>query len=151
MDTGKVSASESKGKRKRAPNFSRDEVLCMQEVISKGDNIKTINCKFSNTVTNKMKTQLWECIAREVSNLGFCLRSPQDCSNKWQNLKRESKEAYTEEKIYMRGTGGGPKTDGMTCSQAAVVDMLKDTASFSGITGGLDSDEAGMCLLFNKF
>lgn len=144
MESGDISAAEGKQKRKRSPNFSKDEVLLMQEIIGKGDNLSLINGKFCSTLTNKKKHDLWDSIAKDVSNLGFCARSSQDCSNKWQNMKREAKECYTEEKLHMRGTGGGPKKAAMACSQVQVVDMLKDTASFSGIKGGLDTDEPGM-------
>ncbi|KAH3841161.1 hypothetical protein DPMN_114619 [Dreissena polymorpha] len=89
---------------------------------------------------------MWTKIAEVISAQGIAVRTADECSNKWQNLKRESKAAVTSEKLERRKTGGGTLTLTAVADEQKVriVEMYKDSASFNGIIGGLDSDEAGL-------
>ena len=54
-------------------------------------------------MNNKIKKDKWAKIAEEISAQGVALRSAaEECSNKWQNLKRESKAAVTSVKLERR-------------------------------------------------
>ncbi|XP_052279813.1 uncharacterized protein LOC127877718 [Dreissena polymorpha] len=91
-----------------------------------------------------MKKDMWTKIAEVISAQGIAVRTADECSNKWQNLKRESKAAVTSEKLERRKTGGGTLTLTAVADEQKVriAEMYKDSASFNGIIGGLDSDEA---------
>ena len=148
-DKCKTSAA-SAGKRKRDRNFTAEEGLLLQELVMRDDNLSIINDRLNNDLTNKKKRKVWEDISTQVSNLGFCERSPLDCSTRWQIIKRKAKEVYTDDKLERMGNGGGPKTIHIKESQMQVIDTLKDNANFSWIRGGLDTDEPGMYLIIHQ-
>lgn len=57
-----------------------------------------------NTVTNKVKADIWKNISAKVSAVGVANRSVQDLKDKWRGLKTEA----IRRKNSQRDTGGGP-------------------------------------------
>ncbi|KAH3741518.1 hypothetical protein DPMN_048243 [Dreissena polymorpha] len=146
-DASSVTSPEIKRK-KRSINFSNTEILKLEELVKDEKTFSILTNKFSNTVNNKMKKDMWTKIAEVISAQpqGIAVRTADECSNKWQNLKRESKAAVTSEKLERRKTGGGTLTLTAVADEQKVriAEMYKDSASFNEIIGGLDSDEAGL-------
>uniref|UniRef100_A0A915LQ40 Regulatory protein zeste n=1 Tax=Meloidogyne javanica TaxID=6303 RepID=A0A915LQ40_MELJA len=64
---------------------------------------------------------------------------------KWHNLKRESKKKYAAEQKYLRGTGGGPGNLANTNDpvHSAIISCFGNSASFSGVPGGLETEIKG--------
>ncbi|XP_052254273.1 uncharacterized protein LOC127860306 isoform X2 [Dreissena polymorpha] len=140
-DASSVTSPEIKRK-KRSINFSNTEILKFEELVKDEKTFSILTNKFSNTVNNKMKKDMWTKIAEVISAQGIAVRTADECSNKWQNLKRESKAAVTSEKLERRKTGRGTLTAVADEQKVRIAEMYKDSASFNGIIGGLDSDEA---------
>jgi hypothetical protein len=86
-------------------------------------------------VTNIKKQEMWADVTRRVNALGVCLRTEAEVKNKWRNMSRGAKEKFTQERKEMSKTGGGPATQ----AEENIINALKDTASFKGIDGGLES------------
>jgi len=66
----------------------------------------------------RMKKNAWLKIEREFNcQLIETHRTADILKNKYINLKRKVKKQYAEEKVYHRGTGGGPSVFfGVVCS-----------------------------------
>ncbi|KAH3725629.1 hypothetical protein DPMN_051477 [Dreissena polymorpha] len=143
--TADTSSPELKRK-KRNINFISSEILKLEELVKDENTFLILANKFSNTLNNKLKKDMCAKIAEEISAQGVALRSADECSNKWQNLKRESKAAVTSEKLERRKTGGGTLTAVADDKKVRIAELYKDSASFNGIPVGMDSDEAGLFL-----
>ncbi|XP_052778590.1 uncharacterized protein LOC128216037 [Mya arenaria] len=83
----------------------------------------------------------WHRIAGIISSLGFAIRSAEEVSNKWQNIKRIAKEEVTSEKLQRRECGRGLASLKVASEQSQRIVSVHGNASFSGITGGTDTDE----------
>ena len=57
----------------------------------------------------------------------------------WRNMSRGAKEKFTQERKERSKTEGGPAPPGPTQAEENITNALKDTASFKGIDGGLES------------
>ena len=77
---------EIKGKsvRNRGKNFDTREIQLLTELVEK--NIKIINSKFSNTVTNEKKKKIWENITIQINALGVANRTAKEIKTKWINM-----------------------------------------------------------------
>ena len=60
-------------KRARKPNFTAAKCTLLLTVAE--ENINIIKSKFTNAITNKNKSKLWEEITDQVNSLGVCKRS----------------------------------------------------------------------------
>ena len=89
-------------------------------------------------VTNTKK-QMCADVTRRVNGLGVCLRTEAEGKNKWRNMSRGAKEKFTQERKERSKTGGGPVPHRPTQAEENIINVLKDTASFKGIDGGLES------------
>ena len=98
--------SQKSIKRERKKNFSIDEIRVLREEFEKHQEILT--SKFTNTITNKRKTNLWKQITERVNSLGIDSRSLDDIKTKWKNLTSTAKSAHAEHKRERIKTGGGP-------------------------------------------
>ena len=51
----------------------------------------------------------------------------------------KGKKTFTHYRFEQRKTGGGPPPTEISQATAKIIDAMKDTASFSGIPGGIDT------------
>ena len=74
----------SLAKRPGKPNFMPAEcVVIFQEA---EENLSIIKSKFSSTLSNKNKSQVWEEITSVVNALGVCKRSVAEVKEKWKGM-----------------------------------------------------------------
>ena len=74
----------SLAKRPGKPKFMPAEcAVIFQEA---GENLSIIKSKFSSTLSNKNKSQVWEEITSIVNALGVCKRSVVEVKEKWKGM-----------------------------------------------------------------
>ena len=74
----------SLAKRPGNPNFMPAEcAVIFQEA---EENLSIIKSKFSSTLSNKNKSQVWEEITSIVNALGVCKRSVAEVKEKWKGM-----------------------------------------------------------------
>ncbi|XP_063448126.1 uncharacterized protein LOC134727676 [Mytilus trossulus] len=92
---------------------------------------------FSPEVTNQKKNELSKLITEKVNALGVCMRSETEVRNKYRNMCRGAKEKFTNNRMEMGKTGGGPPPTQLTVAEENIVNAMRDSASFIGV-GGLE-------------
>ena len=117
----------------RKKNFSGDEIRVLRERYA--TNKGYLQSSFNNKVTNDGKNKIWADITEAINALGHEIRTINEVKHKWKNLVSTSKAAYHEHKRYRNGTGGGPPKKDPSEETLKVIDLLKDDASFRGLTG----------------
>ncbi|XP_046546178.1 myb/SANT-like DNA-binding domain-containing protein 4 [Haliotis rubra] len=125
-------------KRKRRKNFSAEEENAIQAMFQ--ENAEILNKKFSNEVTNKGKAAIWQKITDCVNNKGVCFRTVDQVKEKWGNMAQKAKKTFSNYKMQQRKTGGGPPPLEMSQATATIIESMKDTASFSGVPGGMETE-----------
>ncbi|CAG2194248.1 unnamed protein product [Mytilus edulis] len=128
----------SKLKRLKKTNFTEGEEDLIQQLVEKHSSI--INGKLTNTVTNQLKKKVWDDIAMKVNSLGVALRTATEVRNKWRNTTRVAKAVYTTHRSELFKTGGGPAPKQPSSAVEKVIHLMKDTTSFRGIQGGLETE-----------
>ena len=124
-------------KRARKPNFSPAEcttILCMAE-----ENLSIIRDKFSNTITNKRKAEVWENITDSINAHGVAKRSVREVKDKWRSIVMGAKREFDAEKQARKKTGGGKEPIPVTSTAEKIISIFGDEPSFSGIHGGIES------------
>ena len=97
---------EAKIKRDRKKNFSTDEIRILREEFETHQ--ETLTSKFSNTVTNEKKKNIWKNVTEKINSLGIEFRNVDEVKIKWKNLCSNAKQMYNELKRERVKTGGGP-------------------------------------------
>ena len=121
------------GCRKRKPNFSAQEIAVITEKFE--ENQAVLKSKFTNTNTNKMKQSVWEEMTIAVNVVGTAQQSVSEVKEKWTNLQRTAKNKLSKFRKEQRKTGGGPPPKVPSQSTDKILELLKDTPSFSGLKG----------------
>jgi hypothetical protein len=94
--------------KKRSTNFSAREETLLVELVRKYKN--KIECKKSDTNTNKIKVQAWIDLSKGYNAIsGDTYRDPKVLRSKYENLKKRTKQKLADEKASKFGTGGGPE------------------------------------------
>ena len=119
--------------RKRKPNFSQNEIAVLTEKVL--ENIDTLQAKLTNIVTNKKKKFQWDEIANAVNVVGHAMRSTQEVREKWKNLQSTAKKEFQQFRREKGKTGGGPAPTEPTTASRAIIDVLEEQPSFSGLHG----------------
>lgn len=114
--------------RKRKPNFSAQEIAIITQKFE--ENQVVLKSKFTNTNTNKMKQNVWEEMTVAVNAVGTAHRSVSEVKEKWTN-----RTAKNELSKGQRKTGGGPPPKLPSKGTDKILELLKDTPSFSGLQG----------------
>lgn len=120
-------------KKKRSSNWDSSEVSLLRQLVEQ--NIKVIREKQTNSLTNKMKNDVWNNIAGQINALGIHSRSLGEVKIKWQNMQSFAKKSFAEVQKHARQTGGGPPAKPLDQVTQNIVEMMKDTASFVGLNG----------------
>ena len=130
-------SNTSKAPRERKGNFTFTESNMISELVT--EQLNLVKGKHSMEVTNIKKQEMWADVTRRVNALGVCLRTEAEVKNKWRNMSRGAKEKFTQERKERSKTGGGPAPQKPTQAEDNITNALKDTVSFKGIDGGLES------------
>ena len=102
------------------------------------ENNDVIRCKFTNTITNAKKEDVWKKITERVNAVGVCERSKDEVREKWSGIQTNAKKAHVKRKMEERRTGGGggvapPAT--ISAIEDTIIDLYAETPSFSGLPG----------------
>lgn len=97
-------------KKLRATNFTAKEEHVLINLVKKYK--YEIECKRTDTNTNKIKANAWLQLAKEYNSMfGDCYRDCKILKNKYENIKKRTKQKFADHKTYIKGTGGGPSKD----------------------------------------
>ena len=66
------------------------------------ENNDVIRCKFTNTITNAKKEDVWKKITERVNAVGVCERSKDEVREKWRGLQTNAKKAHVKRKTEER-------------------------------------------------
>lgn len=96
--------------KKRSTNFSSREESILISLVKKFK--EQIECKKSDTNTNKIKLNAWKRVTNDFNSIsGENYRHLQILRNKYENVKKQSKQKFADEKSFLKKTGGGPPKD----------------------------------------
>ncbi|CAH3164064.1 unnamed protein product, partial [Pocillopora meandrina] len=110
----------------RKPNFTPVECAVIFEQVE--ENIKITNSKFSTTLSNKNKSQVWELITEKANAPGVAKKNYHGKNSKRSTARKK--------------TRGGKKPDALKATTGKIVEPFETDPSFSGILGGIDSVNA---------
>ena len=72
------------------------------------ENLTVIREKFSNTISNKMKAQVWQAISNKVNSLGVAQRTINEVKDKWRSMVGVARKEFNlEKRLRKTETGGG--------------------------------------------
>ncbi|XP_074035390.1 uncharacterized protein [Leptinotarsa decemlineata] len=95
--------------KKRSANFTSKEEHILISLVLKFK--EQIECR-SDTNTNKLKLNAWKRVTNEFNSIsGENYRQLQVLKNKYENIKKRSKQKFAAEKSFLKKTGGGPPED----------------------------------------
>lgn len=110
MFVSKIRKVMEKSNKKRSTNFSSKEENILISLVKKFKD--QIECKRSDTNTNKIKLNAWKRVTNEFNSIsGENYRHLEVLRNKYDNLKKRSKQKFADEKSFLKKTGGGPSKD----------------------------------------
>jgi hypothetical protein len=132
-----MSASTDVNKRPRKSNFSPAECTLLLELAE--GNLCVIREKFSNTLNNKMKANVWKSITDKVNAIGVAKRTTGEIKDKWRTMVSAAKKDYSRSKHQQKKTGGGSAPAPVKETSRRIIELFEDEPSFSGITGGIES------------
>lgn len=78
---------------------------------------------------------MWRKIAEAVNAIGVAMRTTAEVREKWRNLQSQAKKEFSELSKEQKKTGGGPAPKMPSALTAEVIDIFKETPSFTGLEG----------------
>jgi len=126
-------ASSAISHKARKQNFSTSEIALLTEKVE--ENLSLIQSKLTNNVTNQKKNEMWKKIADSVNAVGVAMRTTAEVCEKWRNLHSQAKKEFSELTKEQKKTGGGPAPKMPSALTAKVIDIFKETPSFTGLEG----------------
>ncbi|KYN03425.1 UPF0439 protein C9orf30 like protein [Cyphomyrmex costatus] len=119
-------------------NFSRDEEQLLVALVEKYKLV--IENRKSNATTWKDKEKAWQVIEKEFnSNSGQNVRNSKQLKEKYLNMKKRTKQRFSNEKRYNKQTGGGPHTPvDITDVDIAIKDIIGK--QITGLSNNYDCD-----------
>lgn len=78
---------------------------------------------------------MWKKIADAVNAVGVAMRTTTEVREKRRNLHSQAKKEYSELAKEQKKTGGGPAPKMPSTLIAKVIDLFKETPSFTGLEG----------------
>ena len=131
--------SETRTSRKRQEPLSSAQCFYLIGLFEEDQGI--LLSKENTADTNKKKKAKWTEIAAKFSNrYPECKRQATDLKKKWENMVTTAKKWHAAKKRTRTMTGGGaPLPDPPEYIQH-VAELYKDSANFSGIEGGTESE-----------
>ena len=126
-------SSPANSRKHRKQNFNPSEIAVLTEKVE--ENLTILQSKLTNSVTNQKKNEIWQKIADAVNAVGVTMRTTAEVREKWKSLHSQAKREFTELAKEQKKTGGGPAPKMPSTSTAKIIDLLKDTPSFTGLEG----------------
>ena len=126
-------SSPANSRKHRKQNFNPSEIAVLTEKVE--ENLTILQSKLTNSVTNQKKNEIWQKIADAVNAVGVTVRTTAEVREKWKSLHSQAKREFTELAKEQKKTGGGPAPKMPSTSTAKIIDLLKDTPSFTGLEG----------------
>ena len=117
----------------RKQNFSASEIALLTDKVE--ENISLIQSKLTNSVTNKHKIQIWKEITDAVNAVGVANRTVQEVKDKWKNLQSIAKKEFSSFRRETTKTGGGPAPKPPSLATEKIIEIFKETPSFTGLQG----------------
>lgn len=99
----------------------------------------TLRGKFSSSITNAKKQELWKSITSRINSLGYEKRTANEIRDKWRNMTQIAKKTNSGIIRSQRKTGGGPPDKLPSTTTEKIINLFSAEPSFSGIPGGLES------------
>ena len=121
--------------KKRAIPFSLEEDALLAECYNEFKDV--IDSKLSSKVSAADKARVWSHIGETINAKSptGTKRSVKDVKTRWKNLKRTTKEKFSEQRKSASRTGGGPPAKQMTPVEEHVAELLGSDPSFIGLSG----------------
>ena len=123
----------------RQPNWTGEERKMLRDRYEEHKN--ELEAKFSPSITNNNKVELWQEISDSVSSLGVAKRSVAQCKKKYANMVTTAKTIHNNYKMERSKTGGGIPPRSPPAEITDLISQNKDRPSFSGI-GGFEFTES---------
>ena len=130
-----VQAATQQGK-KRKQYFSSAECALLVDLVER--NVDTLRGKFSSSITNAKKQELWKSITSRINSLGYEKQTANEIRDKWRNMTQVAKKTNSGIIRSQRKTGGGPPDKLPSSTTEKIINLFSDEPSFSGIPGGLE-------------
>lgn len=124
---------QGKQRRPRKTNWSDSEITVLTERVE--EKLDLIRSKFSDSVTNGNKNAAWREIAEAVNAVGVAYRTVQEVRDKWKNMTSAAKKEFSAFGKEQRKTGGGPAPKKPSAGTAKIIEIFKETTSFTGLSG----------------
>jgi hypothetical protein len=107
------------------------------------ENLQVIHSKFTNSITNKTKNEIWAKIAGHVNAIGVAHRSMQEIKDKWKlavetctasgNLQTTAKKEFARQRRSYGQTGGGPPFKKTKEATEKIMRLFENAPSFTGL------------------
>ena len=123
----------------RAKNFSSEEISSLVDLVL--ENKSKLFGALSCSLTFDEKNNVWEDIAKEISQSHGTFRSKEDVSKKWSNVLAKHKPIIIDKVLSARKTGGGSPEAELT-EHEAKLKSIKGKELFEGVQGGIDIGSA---------
>ncbi|XP_074641199.1 uncharacterized protein LOC141898945 [Tubulanus polymorphus] len=137
-----ATCSNEKQLKKRSPNFTKDEMAVLTDVVMKNGDV--LFSKLNNDVTNKLKAKKWGEVASAVNSLGHCVRKPDELKFKWKNMSAKAKCMNSERRKLAHKTGGGPPPENLIKNvdetMEKIISANENREAWVGIDATLDLD-----------
>ena len=121
----------------RKKNFSASEIAILTEKVE--ENLSIIQSKLTNSVTNQKKNEIWCKIADAVNAVGVARRTTTEVREKWKNLHAQAKKEFTELAKEQKKTGGGEAPKMPSAATAKIIDLFRETPSFTGLESKVEN------------
>ena len=128
-----ATVNEEKVKKSRKQNFSASEIALLTEKVE--ESMFVLQSKFTNTITNQRKNEVWKEIAAAINAVGVESRLVQEVKDKWKNLQSTAKREFAGFRKESCKTGGGPAPRMPTFATLKIIEMFKESPSFVGLEG----------------
>jgi hypothetical protein len=122
--------------------FTSQEELLIVEFCNEHKHILDGNS--SRPDVQKKKKEKWEEFVNQLNALNptAARRTVEEVKKKWQNMKLKSKEKNAANKREIMKTGGGSsKAMLLSAAEELILTNLGDTPQFSGICGGIETED----------
>ena len=97
--------------------------------------MSVLQSKFTNTITNQRKNEVWKAIPATINAIGVESRSVQEVKDKWKNLQSAAKKEFAGFRKEICKTGGGPAPRMPSFATVKIIEMFKESPSFASLEG----------------
>ncbi|KAJ4425478.1 hypothetical protein ANN_28094, partial [Periplaneta americana] len=94
----------------------------LKEIIR--DDLNIIECKVTDTNTNKAKSRVWQKVHNRFTELNVRDRTLTELKQQWRCMKLDAKKSVSMYRQAIHQTGGGPKPPSPSNDVAEVMEMI---------------------------